>query len=658
MTIPLNCRPWAQSDWIKSGILPILGRISSNCMQKKYGLLALSILLMVVNLAAQPGQMSLQTFATGFSNPLFVTNAGDGRIFVVQQAGKIYILNQQGQRTSTPFLDIDPRVNSTSNERGLLGLAFHPDYKNNGYFFVNYSNTSGSTIVSRFSVTADSNIADPNSEVILLTISQPYSNHNGGCINFGPDGYLYIGMGDGGSAGDPGNRAQNGTELLGKMLRIDVDHGLPYTIPVSNPYYGMSSIRNEIWAIGMRNPWRWSFDKVTGDMWIGDVGQGNEEEVDFWAATDTTFPNFGWRCYEGFGAYNTSGCQPQNTYDPPIYSFSHALGSCSITGGYVYRGARFQSMWGTYFFTDYCSGYLWQARPNGTGGWITSRSQSPFVTNNLVSFGQDVYGEMYLTGIGNGNIYHLVDTTCTPMAYIPGGDTIFACQPGGELHAFGGPTLGYQWQLGGADISGANAAVIVPAQAGDYRVIVSNGSCADTSNTVHVELAATPVVTFSLPDTSYCDDAVPVTTMRSPIGGTIFGPGAAGIFFDPSAAGVGSHQLIYVYTDPQTGCSASDTFQVNVNVCIATSNPYVAELSIAPNPGAGLFVLQFQLGLATDYRLEVTDLQGKRLEELEFVSGEGLVIKDLDFRDLANGLYFLRLHVGDAASVLRFVVQH
>jgi hypothetical protein len=625
-------------------------------MRRIYLLLGMVSMLML-RLSAQPGQLTMQNFATGFNEPLFVTHAGDDRIFVVEKAGKIYILNQQGQRIATPYLNIDPRVNSTASERGLLGLAFHPDYKQNGYFFVNYTNSSGSTVVSRFSVTADSNVADPNSEEILLTISQPYSNHNGGCIKFGPDGYLYIGMGDGGSGGDPGNRSQNPNELLGKMLRIDVDNGLPYTIPITNPYYGSSSTRNEIWAFGVRNPWRFSFDKLTGDMWIGDVGQDAQEEIDFWPATATTFPNFGWRCYEASLPYNTSGCQPQGNYDFPIYYFNQSQGNCSVTGGYVYRGARYQSMWEYYFHTDYCGGFLWWTHPDTLGGWTTTRSQSPYSTYNLVSFGEDSYGEIYLAGITTGIIYHLQDTTCTPNAFIPGGDTVYVCQPGGTLTAYGGPTLGYQWQLGGSDISGATAASVQTAVAGDYRVIVSNGSCVDTSNTVHVELANAPTVSFSLPDTSYCDDAIPVAATLSPMGGTIYGPGASGIFFDPSTAGVGTHQLVYVYTDPLSGCSASDTFVVSVTVCVGRPEPVFGQLSLLPSPNAGLMTLSFRLAAAADYELEVFDLQGRRLHGLQLTAGAGAVTRMLDFQDLAPGTYLLRLRIDDALAAAKFTIQ-
>ncbi|MCB0551885.1 MAG: PQQ-dependent sugar dehydrogenase, partial [Phaeodactylibacter sp.] len=220
---------------------------------------------------AQPS-LQLEVFASGFSLPVDIAHAGDGRLFIVEKAGRIRIIDSDGSILPQPFLDIDARVNSLASERGLLGLAFHPDYTDNGYFFVNYTNNSGDTRISRFSVSAgNANQADPNSERILLEVDQPFNNHNAGDLNFGPDGYLYIGLGDGGSADDPGNRAQNRQNLLGKMLRIDVDNGDPYSIPEDNPFAFDDFTLDEIWAIGLRNPWRFSFDRLTGALWIADV---------------------------------------------------------------------------------------------------------------------------------------------------------------------------------------------------------------------------------------------------------------------------------------------------------------------------------------------------------------------------------------------------
>lgn len=621
-------------------------------------LLSLTAAAMALTAAAQPQQLSLVNFSSGFLAPCEITHAGDDRLFVVQQTGKVYIVNQAGVRNSTPFLDIDPRVGSNGNEMGLLGLAFHPNYKQNGQFFVNYTDNQGNTVVSRFLVSSDPDLADPNSEIVLLNVNQPYSNHNGGCMKFGPDGYLYIGLGDGGSGGDPGNRAQNPMELLGKMLRIDVGDGSQYAIPPTNPYVGSTTTREEIWAIGMRNPWKFSFDRVLGDLWIGDVGQNVVEEIDFWPANATTFPNFGWRCYEASQPFNTNGCQPANSYDMPIYEFAHSQGNCSVTGGYVYRGARYGNWWGQYFHTDYCGGFMWWTEPDGFGGWNTTRTTNALSTYNLAAFGEDVYGELYLVGNSNGIIYRLQDTTCTPHAYIPGGDTVRVCFPDAELSCTGGPSLSYQWQLAGVDVSGATQATLQVPSDGDYRVIVSNGSCTDTSNVVHVLRVAPPTVSISLPSNMFCDTADIVFPTLVPAGGILMGPGASGGSFDPGVAGPGIHQLIYYYEDPLAGCSASDTFEVTITTCVAVSDPQLPSFSVSPNPGKGIFNLSFQAsspGLAT---LEVLDMQGRKLHGIEYLVPAGAVSKDLHLSDLPAGVYLLRVRMAGSQSTARLVVAH
>ncbi len=250
----------------------------------------------------------LTPFASGFTSPVIITHAGDSRLFVGNQTGSVFIVDSAGNVNGEPFLDITGKV-IYGGEQGLLGLAFHPDYKNNGYFYVNYIGEGDSTHISRFTMlSGNPDKADPASEMSILRIEQPYKNHNGGDLAFGPDGYLYIALGDGGSGGDPENRAQNRSVLLGKILRIDVDNGNPYSIPETNPFYGMSSVRNEIWALGLRNPWRFSFDRMTGDLWIADVGQNASEEINFQPAGSQGGENYGWRCYEGLQPFNEDNC--------------------------------------------------------------------------------------------------------------------------------------------------------------------------------------------------------------------------------------------------------------------------------------------------------------------------------------------------------------
>jgi len=317
-------------------------------------------------------------------------NDGSGRLFIIEKQGDIRIY-ENGQLLDAPFLDITDRVNAGGNEMGLLGLAFHPDYEQNGFFYVNYTGDGGDTRISRFQ--ASGNSADSASEKVLLVIKQPYPNHNGGALAFGPDGYLYAGLGDGGLAGDPHKNGQNTNTLLGKILRLDVNNGDPYAIPSDNPF------GNEVWAYGLRNPWRISFDQATGDLWIGDVGQGNWEEVDYLPAGSQGGANFGWSIMEG--NHNYDG-EPQSGMSLPVAEYSHAEGGCSITGGYVYRGTIPE--WnGVYLYGDYCSGKVW-ALILSDGQW---QSQVMFETGVLItSFGQDESGEIYLAS-DTGNIYNL-----------------------------------------------------------------------------------------------------------------------------------------------------------------------------------------------------------------------------------------------------------
>lgn len=349
--------------------------------------------------------IGLTSFATGFSSPIEITHpVGDARLFVVQKGGSIKILNPDGTVNPTNFLTLPSGTVSNGSEQGLLGLAFHPNYATNGYFFLNYTNTAGNTVIARYSVTANPNLADATSGTILLTINQPYANHNGGTIRFGADGYLYIGMGDGGSAGDPGNRAQNISENLGKMLRIDVDGPAPYGIPPTNPYVGVAG-NDEIWAIGLRNPWKFSFDMLNNDLWIADVGQDAYEEVNYNPAPVAPGLNFGWKCYEANNVY-TNGCAVSGTnYTFPVAQYSHSSG-CSITGGYVYRGSTYPNFYGKYFMADYCFNKI---------GMISVGSSTITWSNafsgNFTTFGQDLNGEIYVAGINNGIVYKLIDTS-------------------------------------------------------------------------------------------------------------------------------------------------------------------------------------------------------------------------------------------------------
>ncbi|MGQ9548116.1 MAG: PQQ-dependent sugar dehydrogenase [Roseiflexus sp.] len=350
---------------------------------------------------AWPPTISLQPLAEGFDRPLHITHAGDnsGRLFVVEQVGRIKIV-RDGQVLPEPFLDITDRVGSRANEQGLLSVAFHPRYRENGWLFVNYTDHGGNTVVSRFNATGDR--ADPVSEQVVLTIKQPFANHNGGLIVFGPDGMLYIGMGDGGGAGDPLGAGQDRSMLLGKILRINVDE-LPYTIPPDNPWADGVNGRQENWVIGVRNPWRFSFDRATGDLFVADVGQNRLEEVHLLRAGQIAGANLGWNVMEGNECFRRNDCNRQ-AFDLPIDVYPHSLG-CSITGGHVYRGAAFPSLQGVYVFGDFCSGRIWGLRPSGTE-W--ERIELLQADVQIASFGEDEAGELYVAGHSNGVLYRIV----------------------------------------------------------------------------------------------------------------------------------------------------------------------------------------------------------------------------------------------------------
>ena len=345
--------------------------------------------------------IELTEFADGFSSPLALKNAGDERLFVVEQGGVIKIVDLNGVVNSTPFLDIQSIVNA-GGERGLLGLAFHPEYQTNGRFFVHYSNSSGDTQISEFSVsTSNPDIADPNSEVMLLTVSQPFSNHNGGTIAFGPqDGYLYIGLGDGGWGGDTDNNAQNPTLLIGKLLRIDIDTqsgGNNYGIPSDNPFIGDPNTRDEIWATGLRNPFRFTMDPETNTIWIGDVGQNAREEVNR-ASLSQAGLNYGWRCYEGNAPFNTSGCPDESELTFPVFDYSWNGGG-SVIGGYVYRGDLYADLQDVYVFGD-IDGMI--STLDIDDNYI-NQGQFP---GTWVAFGQDINKELYSVNLG-GSIFKI-----------------------------------------------------------------------------------------------------------------------------------------------------------------------------------------------------------------------------------------------------------
>ncbi len=362
-------------------------------------------------------QVALVPVAEGLSSPLGLTGAGDGsgRLFVIEQTGAIRIVDGSGVHP-TPFLDLGPAGEDLivyGGERGLLGLAFDPDYSANGLFFVDYTRKAdGATVVARYHVSADPDVADPTSSAQVLVIPQPNTNHNGGHLVFGPDGYLYVGTGDGGGAGDPNESGQRLDTLLGKILRLDVNPGPGYTIPLDNPFVGIGGALGEIWAYGLRNPWQFSFDRLTDDLFIGDVGQGAREEIDFQLAASAGGENYGWDVLEGSLCYEDT---PPGSCAAllgggsvlPILEYGHVGGACAVTGGFRYRGSTRATLAGQYLFGDYCNGIVWRAQPSG-GTWsATELFATPY---NVAGFGEDDDGKLYLLHLG-GSVLRITPYT-------------------------------------------------------------------------------------------------------------------------------------------------------------------------------------------------------------------------------------------------------
>ncbi len=360
--------------------------------------------------AAHPA-IGLQLMLDGFTKPVYVADAGDGsgRLFVVEKRGLIRIVSD-GKRMRDPFLDLRGTITSEGNEQGLLSVAFHPGYAENGRFFVAYTDLDEDLVITRFSVSSDDpNLAAPDSAVVLLTIPKPYDDHNGGLLAFGPDGYLYAGVGDGGAPAEPEGNAQNLENMLGKIVRIDVDreeNGLPYAIPPDNPFAGMPAALPEIWAHGLRNPWRFSFDRATGDLYIADVGMWMSEEINVQPAGNEGGENYGWNVMEGNLCHTPgdSGVRATEGLTPPVHEYHHGA-ECAIIGGYVYHGQALPALDGWYLFGDLCSGRIMGLERTESGWAAFYLTKTPLL---ITSFGEDAAGELYVTDL-DGGLYRVVE---------------------------------------------------------------------------------------------------------------------------------------------------------------------------------------------------------------------------------------------------------
>ncbi len=425
----------------------------------------------------------LEQVATGLVRPCEIVNDGvhADRMYVLEQPGRISIMDSEGNISPNTFLDIVSQVTSSGNEQGLLGLAFSPDFADNGHFFVNYTQSQSFTLrtrVSRFTAQApDFTQADPDSEVLVLDFVQDFGNHNGGQIDFGPDGYLYIHSGDGGSGGDPNNRSQDLGSFLGKILRVDVSD-LPYSIPADNPFVGNEDALDEIWAYGLRNSWKNAFDEETGDLYLADVGQNAVEELNFQPASSTGGENYGWRCYEGSQPFNLSGCDEAEAYVFPIAEYTHpSVGNgnrCSVTGGRVYRGTEYPLLIGKYFMTDLCSGEYWVV-------WQEDGEWQEFLSSNtlpsqIVAFGPDLDGEMYVVRGGLNGSVHKLKENCSLL-------TAGLTATGNTLNVFPDDAISYEWFLNGVFLTETAEPFLTAEDDGIYTVLVTAaGGCKALSN--------------------------------------------------------------------------------------------------------------------------------------------------------------------------------
>ncbi len=398
----------------------------TNFTRLHYLVLILPFLYITLNnttLQAQPVLTFTPVITTGLSSPVDVVNAADGtnRMFIVERGGTIKTYDASFNSLGN-FLTVTGIL--SGGEQGLLSMAFHPDYETNRYFFVHYTNTAGDIEIARYQTPAGTpNTADPATKTVILTIEKPvpFTNHNGGKLNFGPDGNLYFAAGDGGGGGDTRNYAQRGDSLLGKMIRINVNNFTTppyYTIPPTNPFVSATDTLHAIWAFGLRNPWRWSFDRNTGDMWIADVGQGAREEINFRAAGATGGINYGWRCYEGDVSYNTAGCAPAANYVSPIFAYPHdnTTGGFAVTGGYVYRGTQFPALAGYYVCADYITDNVWIIRPNGGSGWEVTRQGG--LPGAIAAFGEAENGELYALSLDAGDLFQVGTAGTLPVTLI------------------------------------------------------------------------------------------------------------------------------------------------------------------------------------------------------------------------------------------------
>ncbi len=579
---------------------------------------------------AQP-TIQLETFATAVPyNPIGLVNCNDDRVFAICQSGYMVIIDTDGVINPTPFLDIDDRVESLLNAHGLLGAVFHPDYASNGYFYVNYINNDMNTVISRFSVSIENpDSADAASELILMTVEQPYNVHKGGDMQFGPDGYLYFPLGDGGTIpgggeGDPDNRAQNPNTFLGKMLRIDVNAGIPYAIPADNPYIGATDTLHELWAIGLRNPWRFSFDKLTGDMWLSDVGQDLWEEINFEPAGFAGGNNYGWRCYEANEIYNPDSCDGAVDFTYPIYTYPHndSTGGYSITGGYVYRGSLYPDLYGKYIYCDYVTGNFYTLTSDGAGGWINNIY--PALLLEVVSFGEDKNAELYVVVRATSTIYKLKDVceSLTSTNILTDADCTLGNIGSINLSIVGGTEpYAIEWS------TGDTTAMLDSLAAGVYEVSITDAfGCSSTSSYI-INMSGEYTSGYTISgDTIYVELAAG-DTYSWYLDGILLNDATTGIYF-PTVDGVYTIIVTNLY-----GCADTLTynyFPVNIDAIANT-----AALTIVPNPASNYFAISNLSTNLASATIQIFNMYG---ELVQTANGNATFIS---IQHIPNGIYYI-----------------
>lgn len=569
----------------------------------------------------------LEVFSSGYSDPLAVRNDGvNNRLYVVQRNGEIYILDSLGMKSAIPFLDIKSRV-LAGGERGLLGLAFHPDFKTNRLFVVNYTRLKdGATVVSTFKALENNLMeADTNSEKILLTILQPAANHNGGEIHFAKDGFLYIGMGDGGGGGDPNNNAQNLQSFLGKMLRIHLDSDSTYIIPDGNPFKNDRSKLGEIWSYGLRNPWRFSFDRLNDDLWIADVGQSAFEEVNYAQSPRVGGENYGWRCFEGDQVYNNKDCN--QTYDFPIFTYNRttATGGRSITGGYVYRGSEFPDLYGHYVCADYLSSNFWLLKQDNRKLEVILKNK---VVANITSFGEDIDGELYACSF-NGNIYKVgslcsdlkIDSTKIQSISCPsksdGSIQVFLPKPSGDYQVL--------WSNGATNLS------ISDLEQGWYQLKVEDKKGCILRDSFHINF------TKNIPEIIMIGDSLMTTSIGSyqwlENGNAI--DSAQDFYIIPKKSGLYQVEVI----DADDCKLLSNIYELNINS--VKEFQFIETLQIYPNPSKDVVLIKSTENLKAQYgRIRILDINGRVVKE-----EMGNINSPISLKKLSPGVYFLEFYI-------------